>query len=140
MKKAHKMTERPFWNPYLAGVALGLVLLSAFLLTGRGLGASGAANRMAVTAVNAVAPGHVDRTPQMAKLKGGSSHMIHNWLVFMVLGVFLGGSVAAYSAGRLKRRLIKGPRISSRGRLILALTGGILMGIAARLALGCTSG
>ena len=33
---------RPDANPYVAGVALGLVLLAAFVLTGQGLGASGA--------------------------------------------------------------------------------------------------
>ncbi len=30
-----------FWNPYLAGIALGLVLLSSFLIMGKGIGASG---------------------------------------------------------------------------------------------------
>ena len=31
---------KPFWNPYLAGFLLGLVLLGTYLVTGRGLGAS----------------------------------------------------------------------------------------------------
>ena len=34
-------TIRPFWPPLTAGIALGLVLLATFLLTGHGLGASG---------------------------------------------------------------------------------------------------
>ena len=34
----------------------------------------------------------------------------------------------------------KGPRISNRFRYVLALAGGILTGIGARLARGCTSG
>jgi uncharacterized membrane protein YedE/YeeE len=34
----------------------------------------------------------------------------------------------------------KGPRISPRTRYLLALAGGILTGIGARLARGCTSG
>ena len=37
-----KARPRPYADPYVAGVALGLVLLAAFLLAGRGLGASGA--------------------------------------------------------------------------------------------------
>jgi hypothetical protein len=41
---------RPFWNPYVAGVALGLVLLGSFLVMGHGLGASGASNRLAIGA------------------------------------------------------------------------------------------
>ena len=31
--------EKPYLNPYVAGVCLGLVLLAAYVLTGRGLGA-----------------------------------------------------------------------------------------------------
>lgn len=43
-----------FTNPYVAGVALGLVPLACFVLTGQGLGASGAfaaANRAVVAAL-----------------------------------------------------------------------------------------
>jgi hypothetical protein len=48
--------EQKFWNPYLGGVALGLVLLAAFVFTGNGLGASGAVYRVGVAALNTVAP------------------------------------------------------------------------------------
>lgn len=129
-----------FWNPYLAGVALGLVLLSGFLLMGHGLGASGAANRLGVSVINAVKPDHVDANPSMAAMKSGGSDPLDNWLVFEVLGVFLGGAVAAYSAGRMGTRVTRGPRITIPYRLLFALSGGVLMGIAARIARGCTSG
>jgi hypothetical protein len=33
---------QPFWNPYAVGFLLGLVLLATFVITGRGLGATGA--------------------------------------------------------------------------------------------------
>jgi uncharacterized protein len=128
-----------FWNPYLAGVALGLVLLATFLIMGKGLGASGAANRIGVTVVSAVAPRHAGANHEMAKVTGGG-HPLDDWLVFEVLGVLLGGGVAAYTAGRMGRKVIKGPRISVAGRLALALLGGVLMGVAARFARGCTSG
>ena len=32
---------KPYMNPYLSGVGIGVVLLLAFLIMGRGLGASG---------------------------------------------------------------------------------------------------
>lgn len=129
-----------FWNPYLAGVALGLVLLASLVLFGKGLGASGAANRIAVTAVEAVAPAHVAANPYMAPLAAQGKSPLDDWLVFELLGVFLGGLMGAFSAGRLKRGVIRGPRISVGWRLSLALSGGLLMGMAARLARGCTSG
>jgi hypothetical protein len=32
----------PYWNPYVVGVLLGLVLLATYAITGRGLGATAA--------------------------------------------------------------------------------------------------
>ncbi len=128
-----------FWNPYLAGVALGLVLLSAFVVMGKGLGASGASYRIGVAAVQAVAPRHVAASPGLRSVAQGGSPL-DDWLVFEVLGVFLGGLVGAYTSGRLSKEVLKGPRISSAGRIAMALAGGAIMGFAAKLARGCTSG
>lgn len=132
--------ERPFWNPYIAGVALGLVLLGSFLIMGFGLGASGAATRLAVGAADLVAPKAVEANAYFSQYFGPGKHVLGDWLVFEVLGVFLGGALGAYSAGRMKLGIDRGPRASKLQRLALALAGGVLMGLAARLARGCTSG
>lgn len=126
-----------FWNPYVAGVALGLVLATTYLVMGAGLGASGGSLRMGVAALSAVAAEHVAATPPLARA-AASEH--GNWLVYELLGVVLGGLVAAYTSGRLKKEILKGPRISGRGRLALALLGGVLMGLAAKVTRGCASG
>ena len=128
-----------FWNPYWAGVALGLVLLSAFLVMGRGLGASGASFRMGVTALAAIAPSHVAHAPALQAVLV-ERHPLDDWLVFELLGVVLGGLVGSFTAGRLKLEVLRGPRIGTGSRIALALAGGLLMGMAARLARGCTSG
>ena len=57
-----------------------------------------------------------------------------------VVGVFLGGFIGAVSAGRFKSTVEKGPRISVRGRMKYSFAGGAIMGFAAALARGCTSG
>ncbi len=132
--------EGKLWNPYLGGVALGLVLLASFLVLGHGIGASGAASRLGVTALAAVAPEHVAETPYFAKYSEGGASPLSNWLVFGVVGVFLGGAVASMTGGRQKSGVVRGPRISVGARLALALTGGVIMGFAARMARGCTSG
>jgi len=135
------MTRDPekFWNPYLAGVALGLVLLSAFVLQGRGLGASGAWFRVGVAAVQSVAPGHVQAAPALrAATEAGSP--LDDYMVFLMVGVVLGGFVAAYTSGRLGLEVLKGPNISNAGRLAMALGGGALMGLGAKFARGCASG
>lgn len=129
-------TDR-FWNPYVAGVALGLVLLTSFVLAGKGLGASGAAFHLGVAALEEVAPEHVASNEHLSRSEG--SHL-ENRLIFMVLGVVLGGLVSAFSAGRLGLRVVRGPRIGVAPRLGMAIAGGVIMGMAARMALGCTSG
>jgi uncharacterized protein len=132
--------ERPYWNPYVAGVVLGLVLLSSFLVMGFGLGSSGAANRLAIGTAHLFAPKTIEANAYFAQYIGPGKHVLDDWLVFEVLGVFLGGALGAYSAGRMRLGIEKGPNIDAGKRLAFALAGGILMGFAARLARGCTSG
>lgn len=45
------------WNPYVAGVALGVVLFAAFFITGSGLGGSAGFVRLAAFIQTAAAPG-----------------------------------------------------------------------------------
>jgi hypothetical protein len=128
-------------NPYAAGIGLGLVLLAAFVVMGRGLGASGAFTSVAAVAVEAVAPGHAAGHPFWSEyLSSGVGHPLKEWLVFEVLGVLAGGFLSGLLAGRVRATVERGPRISARGRLALAFAGGALMGIGAKLARGCTSG
>ncbi len=54
-------------DPYLAGAALGLVLLAAFALTGRGLGASGAFATTAAGLTDAVAPARAANSALFAR-------------------------------------------------------------------------
>ncbi len=128
-----------YWNPYLAGVAMGLVLLSAYLFVGKGLGASGPALRVVDAGVAAVAPAHVAATPPLAKL-GADGNPLENYFVFLGVGTLLGGLVAAYSSGRLRPGVTKGPTAGKGLRLAAALGGGVLLGVGARLARGCASG
>ncbi|MGD8414679.1 MAG: YeeE/YedE thiosulfate transporter family protein [Candidatus Latescibacterota bacterium] len=135
------MESRPLWNPYVAGVALGLVLLASFLVMGFGLGSSGAVTRIGVGAAHAIAPEAVEHNGYFARYFNGT-HILDNWMVYLFLGLFAGGLAGAYSGGRLKTEVVRGERrmVSRWQRLGLALLGGVLMGVAARFARGCTSG
>jgi uncharacterized membrane protein YedE/YeeE len=88
-----------------------------------------------------ILPGHVENTAYFGRwFSADSPHVLRYYLVFMGLGVLFGGWISARNAGRIKPSVERGPRISPRWRLILALSGGILAGFASRLARGCTSG
>lgn len=132
------------WNPYVAGVALGLVLLLTYVLMGFGLGSSAAVTRIAVAGAHVVAPGAIEDNAYLGTYVANGANPLDDWMVFEVLGVLLGGVLAAYSARRMKPlnhgNMQKGPTASRARRITYAIAGGILMGFAARLARGCTSG
>lgn len=131
---------KPFANPYLGGILLGIVLFLAFFLTGNGLGASGGLNRFVVYFQDLVAPEHVDRVPYLLAMAGGDRNPLDNWLIPMVIGTLAGGFFSGWRNGRLKIETGKGPQISTRTRWVMAFAGGTFMGYGARLARGCTSG
>ena len=120
-------TERPYANPYAAGVVLGLVLLASFVFAGRGLGASGAFAWLAAR----VAP----INPYFQRYIAADT-----WLVVEIAGVIIGAFLSAAVAGRLRRGVDRGPRVSVKARLATAFAGGAAMGVGAALARGCTSG
>ncbi|MFH1277306.1 MAG: YeeE/YedE thiosulfate transporter family protein [Candidatus Eisenbacteria bacterium] len=131
---------RPFWNPYVAGVVLGLVLLASFLVMGFGLGSSGTFNRIGIGIVHAIVPGAVEGNGYFESYVQAGTPILDDWLVFLVLGVFLGGAFGAYTGGRLRGEVIRAKGFPAGRRIALALLGGALMGFAARFSRGCTSG
>lgn len=125
-------------SPYLAGVGIGLVLLLAFAIVGRGLGASGAFTTAAAAGVAAVSPAAAESGGLAGYLADGGP--LRDWLFVEVIGIALGGFASARLAGRWRREVERGPRVGRRTRLLAGFGGGVLMGVGARLARGCTSG
>ena len=129
-------------DPYLAGVGLGLVLLAAYALVGRGLGASGAfASVVAAGTATIEGTAQASASPALAPyLERGIASPLSDWLVLELVGVLAGGFASAWLAGRVRWQIERGPGVSDRGRLYAAVGGGVLMGFGAKLARGCTSG
>jgi hypothetical protein len=135
------MSETKYMNPYLAGFLLGLVLLVTIYITGRGLGASGAVKSAVVAAVETVAPAHTAETNFYMEYKEEHpGNPLKSWLVFEVIGVIIGAFISGLISNRLKFTLEYSPKITSRIRIMAALTGGVLFGFGAQLGRGCTSG
>jgi hypothetical protein len=107
-----KRPEKDYVHPYLAGAALGVVLFLAFLLTGNGLGSSGATSRLDAARVDMVAPAHVDNTPYLLKMAGGDKNPLDDWIVPVFFGALLGGFTSGARNGRLKLTTTKGPNMS----------------------------
>ena len=142
---------KKYWGSYTAGAALGLVLLATFVVTGRGFGASGAMTRMAAYAVDrtdAIAHGGTAAEPTtmakgnayMAPFFASGADPFDDFLVYMFVGLLLGGFLAGVTAHRFSPKIIRGPRTTNVRRVVLAAAGGMLSAFGARLARGCTSG
>ena len=129
-----------YWNPYVGGALLGILLFLSFFVTSHGLGASGGVNRIAVAVEDLVIPEHVDKTPYIANMAGGDRNPLSHWIVWEVSGILLGGFVSGLLRGRVKVQTYHGPQITPRTRWAFAFAGGVLMGYGARMARGCTSG
>ncbi len=136
---SHK--PKPYWNPYVSGVGLGLVLLAAFVVMGRGIGASGAMTSLVAAGVQSISDRHAEANAfYVGYLGDGTVHPLKDWLVFEVIGVLIGGFISGKMAHRVKIKVEKGTLISNRKRFMFAFGGGVIMAFGTKLARGCTSG
>ncbi|MFH0842463.1 MAG: YeeE/YedE thiosulfate transporter family protein [Bacteroidota bacterium] len=141
MTQTKERKVRPYINPYIGGVLLGLVLLSANFIAGRGLGASGAIKSTVVSAMNVVAPAASENSGFVKEFREShKGNPMKTWLVFQMLGVIVGGFISGAVSGRLKWKIEHSPKITSGRRLVFALIGGTLFGFGSQLGRGCTSG
>jgi len=132
---------KKYMNPYYAGFLLGLVVIVSFYLTGRGLGASGAVKSGVVAVVEVVAPEHAAESEYYGPyLQEHKESPLKAWLVFLLGGVFIGGTVSGAYSNRLGIKIDHGPKIGTLLRVFTAIIGGILFGFGAQLGRGCTSG
>jgi len=130
---------RPFWPPLVSGIALGLVLLLTFVVTGHGLGASGFFARLAAATGEWLAPAATAGNAYYGPFVEAGTPLLA-WISWEVVGVIVGAFVGSMTARRARFRIERGDGIGSGSRLAYALAGGILVGFGARLARGCTSG
>lgn len=128
--------QRRYADAASSGFVLGVVLLLSFVLAGRGLGASGAFAAVAAQAIDGAAPEFLQQSPTLADRFPSGRALADNWIVWQVVGLLVGGALSSWRFGR-GARTTGAPRPA---RLARAAAGGVLMGIGARLAYGCTSG
>ncbi len=141
MEKSMETSEskpQPYMNPYLGGMGIGIVLLLAFVTMGRGLGGSSCFATAAGVTVASVAPDFAAKSSYFATYI--DAHPFSEWLVWEVMGIFLGGLISGLIARRTHLTIEHGPRIGWGKRLVLAFIGGSLMAVGAKLGSGCTSG
>jgi len=128
---------KPYTNPYLAGILLGVVLLASFVVLGAGLGASGGIARIAASLSLCVSAPHTLGSEYFGTW---GANPLNYYLVFMFVGILVGALFSALLANRARIQVERGAASSVSRRLGYALAGGVMVGFASRLAQGCTSG
>lgn len=129
--------SKPYSNPYLTGFWLGIVLLAAYLILGTGLGASGGMARIAAAIEGSVLTEH---TLNSAYFGRWGTSPLNYYLVYMLIGIIIGGFLSAVLNRRLQFIVERGDACTISRRASYSLAGGLLVGFASRLGLGCTSG
>ena len=138
--KDKKQNRHVYWNPYFGGFLLGILIIFTFYITGRGLGASGVMKSSVITMVDTASHEYAESSAFYSKFVDGDKNPMNNWIVFETLGVLIGAFISGGIAGRIGWRTQHSPKITRRRRLIFALLGGVLFGLGAQIARGCTSG
>jgi len=135
---ATKPRPRALWNPYLAGLLLGGVLLLTYLITGRGLGATAGFAALATWLASLLGADVTANAVHARYWNEGAP--LANWTLVLLVGAALGAFVSGWLGGRLGVRIERGPRTGDHTRLLLAFAGGFIVAYGAKLAKGCTSG
>lgn len=134
-----KPTPRNFLSPLIVGFGLGGTLYLSFLLTGHGLGVFGFFRDLTAAMASWAKPfWTAENTFLLTFLYEDGP--LSTWLAWEVAGIGVGALAGSLAARRFLFKIERGPRISSATRLVFALFGGVLTGLGATLARGCTSG
>jgi hypothetical protein len=130
------------WSPYVAGVAIGLLQIPAFLIVDTALGASSS-----YVTVGALIAGWFD--PSLLKIDYAAKHVVANaknwWQVALVAGIAVGAFASMKMSGARRQPIspIWARALGSASptlRYAIAFGAGFIMLLGARIADGCTSG
>lgn len=128
------------WSPYLAGAGIGILSWFAFLLSDHPLGVSTAFAKSSGMIEKAL---RGDKALQKKYYQRFEPEIDWEWM--LVLGLLIGAFLSAWLSGSFRLEFTPdiwlghfGPGIALRA--LTAFAGGILIGLGARWANGCTSG
>ena len=128
------------WSPYAVGIGIGVLSWLAFLLSDKPIGCSTAFTRTSGMLERLFRGSRVAEKPYYKKFAPTV-----DWEWMLVVGILVGAFISAQLSGEFRATWIPHMWASSFGsgigmRWIVALIGGVLIGLGARWAGGCTSG
>jgi len=128
------------WSPYWVGIGIGLLSWIAFVLSDKPIG---------VSTAYAQTSGMIEKAVQGRQAEEKAYYREYvpkiSWGWMLVVGLFIGAFVSAITAGDFRLQWVPPLWESQFGyspiiRWATAFSGGVILGIGARWADGCTSG
>jgi len=128
------------WSPYWVGFGIGVLSWFTFLLSNKPIGCSTAFARTIGMIEHALTGRNVNNQPYFQKFPAKI-----DWEWMFVLGIIIGSFFSALISGEFQLNWLPNLWTARFGfevfpRILTAFLGGILLGIGARWAGGCTSG
>ena len=128
------------WSPYVVGIGIGILSWLTFLLSDRTIGCSTPFARFSGMIERLFRGDQVLKRPYFIKFVPAIG-----WDSMLVLGILIGAFLSALLFGQCQLQWVPDLWQQTFGntpllRLVVALVGGVLMGIGSRWAGGCTSG
>jgi len=130
----------PLWSPYLVGVCIGLLVCLAFVLSDRPIGCSTGFVKIRGLAEKIFCGKKIQEKEYYKKFPPAV-----DWQLMIIPGIIIGAFLSSVLSGTFGLFIIPPLWAEQFGssavlRIIAAIAGGILLGIGARWAGGCTSG
>jgi len=128
------------WSPYTVGILIGLLNITAMIISGKALGASTSFVK---------ASGYLVKVFDKEKVEGNSYYQKNkpeiDWGMMLVFGIVIGAFVSAFLSGDFILQKVPPMWIERFSdnfafRFIAAFIGGAFLGVGSRWAGGCTSG
>lgn len=128
------------WSPYLAGAGIGVLIWTAFVLSDHPLGCSTGFSSTAGMIESGISGGKAKEMPYYQKFIPRI-----DWYWMLIIGVVMGAFLSSYLSGTFAVVAVPSFFAAAVGpdagfRFAVALMGGVLIGLGARWAGGCTSG
>jgi len=128
------------WSPYIVGAGIGILSWFTFLISNKPIGCSTAFARTSGMIEQIITGKSLNNQPYYQKFP-----VVIDWEWMFVIGIIIGSIISALLSGEFQFRFIPSLWMARFGiaffpRFITALLGGIVLGIGARWAGGCTSG
>ena len=128
------------WSPYLAGAGIGVLIWTAFVLSDHPLGCSTGFSSTAGLVEAGLSGGKAREMPYYRKFIPAV-----DWYFMLIIGIVIGAFLSSYISGTFAIVLVPSFFAAAFGnsallRFAVALAGGVLIGLGARWAGGCTSG